>query len=145
MTTQVNRLLVVDDNETNRAALGSYLESEGMTVEIGCDGQEAIDMLDSRQYDLVLLGVNLPKLSGYQVLEHKKADPVLQETPVIMVSSIGDLDSVARCIELGADDYIQEPFTHQLVDMRIRITMQKHDIEQEQDQHIKRVEKLADQ
>ena len=102
-------------------------------------------MLDSRQYDMVLLGVNLPKLSGYQVLEHMKADPELQGIPVIMVSSIADLDSVARCIELGADDYIQEPFTHQLVDMRIRITMQKHEIEQEQDLHIQRVEKLADQ
>ena len=77
MTTQVNRLLVVDDNETNRTALGSYLESEGITVEIGCDGQEAVELLDSQQYDLVLLGVNLPKLSGYQVLEHMKADPEL--------------------------------------------------------------------
>jgi len=145
MTTQVNRLLVVDDNETNRTALGTYLESEGITVEIGCDGQEAVDMLDSRQYDLVLLGVNLPKLSGYQVLEHMKADPELRGIPVIMVSSVSNLDSVVECIELGADDYIQEPFTHQLVDMRIHIAMQKHDIEREQNLHIKRVEKLADQ
>jgi sigma-B regulation protein RsbU (phosphoserine phosphatase) len=145
MTTQVNRLLIVDDNEVNRAALGRYLEGKGVTVEIADDGQDAVERMDAAQFDMVLLSVNIPKLSGYQVLEHMKSDPNLETIPVIMISSTSDLDAVARCIELGADDYIQEPFTSELLDMRIRITEKKHQIEQEQLLHIQRVERLADQ
>src|SRR5664279_3295736 len=145
MTTQVNRVIIVDDNETNRTVLGKYLEGEGIAVEVVFDGQAAVDMLDSKPFDMVLLGVHLPKLSGYEVLQHMKSVPAQAHIPVIMISSVADLDSVARCIELGADDYIQEPYTNQLLDMRIHITQQKHEIEQEQNLHIKRAEKLADQ
>ncbi len=145
MTTQVNRLLIVDDNQSNRQILSKHLTDQGLTVEIADDGQQAIDMMDAKHYDMVLLSVNIPKLSGYQVLEHMKADPELYSLPVIMIASVADLDAVARCIDLGADDYIQEPFTSELLDLRIRITKQKHEIEQEQQLHLKRVERLADQ
>ncbi len=145
MTNQVNQLLLVDDNEANRTTLSTYLQGEGIGVEVASDGQEAVEKLDANHYDMLLLGVNLPKLSGYQVLEHMKGDPDLQAMPVIMISSVSDLESVARCIDLGADDYIQEPFTKELLDMRIRITKQKQEIENEQQLHIQRVEKLADQ
>src|ERR1700733_4190679 len=103
MTTQVNRVLIVDDNEANRTVLRAYLEGEGITVEVAFDGQAAVDMLDSQPFDILLLGVPLPKLSGYEVLEHMKANSALAQIPVIMISSVADLDSVARCIELGAD------------------------------------------
>lgn len=145
MTIQVNRLLLVDDNEKNRGELAAYLQSKGATVEIASDGQQAVDMLDANKYDMVLLGVHLPKLSGHDVLEHMKTDSDLKSIPVIMVSSDADLDSVARCIELGADDYIHEPYTHELVDMRLRIALQKHEIEVEQSKRMQRIEKLADQ
>ncbi len=145
MSSHVNRLLVVDDNEANRTALSTYLEGQGKTVEIAKDGQAAVEMLDANHYDLLLLGVSLPKLSGYQVLEHMKADDTLSAIPVIMISSNADLDSVARCIELGADDYIQEPFTNELLDLRLRITEQKNLNESDQQEHLRRVERLADQ
>ncbi len=145
MTSHLNRLLIVDDNEAHRTTLNAYLEGKGLTVKIAADGQAAVDMLDAEHFDLVLLGVNLPKLSGYQVLEHMKGDDDLSTIPVIMISSISDLDSVARCIELGADDYIQEPFTNELLDLRLRITEQKQLIEDEHQDHLRRVERLADQ
>ncbi len=145
MTSHLNRLLIVDDNELHRTALNNYLQEKGLTVKIAADGQAAVDMLDAEHFDLVLLGVNLPKLSGYQVLERMKADADLSMIPVIMISSISDLDSVARCIELGADDYIQEPFTNELLDLRLRITEQKQEIEDEHQDHLRRVERLADQ
>ncbi len=143
MTNQVNRLLIVDGSEAHRKELGDYLVGEGITVDFAADGQQAVATLDSQHYDIVLLGVHLPRLSGYEVLEHMKADPNLQTIPVIMISSVADLDSVARCIDLGADDYLQEPFSHELLDLRIHITMQKHAIEEEQALHIQRIEKLA--
>ena len=145
MTSQVHRLLIVDDDQARRTVLQNYLETQGGTVDAASDGAEAVSLLDAHPYDLVLLGVSLPKLSGFQVLEHMKNDEQLRSIPVIMLASADDLDSVGRCIDLGADDYLQEPYTNELLSMRIRITMQKHEIEQEQEQHIQRVEKLADQ
>lgn len=145
MTSQVNRVLIVDSNEASSSALRRYLESRANTIELVSDGQKAVELLDTQHFDLLLLRVNLPRLSGYQVLEHMKNDPDLLAIPVIMISSVADSESVARCIELGADDYIQEPFTEELLEMRIRITKQKQDIQNEQQLHIDRVEKLANQ
>ncbi len=145
MTSHLNHLLIVDDNEAHRTELSDYLQGKGLTVEIAIDGQAAVDALDTGHFDLVLLGVNLPKLTGYQVLEHMKADDDLSTIPVIMISSTADLGSVARCIELGADDYIQEPFTNELLDLRLRIIEEKHLIEDEHQEHLRRVERLADQ
>ncbi|MFN8565623.1 MAG: response regulator [Anaerolineae bacterium] len=145
MTNQIHRLLIVTDNDANRDKLHEYLEAPEVTIDKASDGEQAIKLLDAQHYDLLLLGVHLPKLSGYQVLEYMKGDPDLLAIPVIMVSSVADSDSVARCIELGADDYIQEPFTKELLEMRIRINKQKQDIQNEQQLHIDRVEKLADQ
>src|SRR5215207_9064584 len=145
MTSQVHRLLIVDDDQARRALLQDYLVGQGGSVDAASDGEEAVSLLDANSYDLVLLGVTLPKLSGFQVLEHMKNDAQLRSLPVIMLASVNDLDTVGRCIDLGADDYLKEPYTNELLAMRIRIAMQKHEIEQEQAQHIKRVEKLADQ
>lgn len=145
MTTQVHRLLLADDNEARRLALRRFLEAQSIIVDVASDGLEAVTLLDAHPYDIVLLGVRLPKLSGHSVLEHMKSDEAQASTPVIMISTAADIDSVALCIELGADDFIQEPYTNELLDMRMRITMQKHDMEQEQNEHIRRVEKLADQ
>ncbi len=145
MTNPVNRFLVVDDNQAHREALANYLQGEGISIDVASDGEQALAIVGAQPYDMVLLGVNLPKVSGYEVLQHMKADQNLCTIPVIMISSVGDLDTVARCIDLGADDYIQEPFTNQLLDLRLRIAWEKHQIESEQALHIQRVEKLADQ
>ncbi|MEP7293612.1 MAG: SpoIIE family protein phosphatase [Chloroflexota bacterium] len=145
MTTQVNRLLIADDNEARRSLLRDTLTAQGTTVDLASDGQEAVNMVDATRYDMVLLSVQLPKLNGYQVLEHLKTDDKLESIPVLVLSSAADVDSVGLCIELGADDFVQEPYTSELLNMRIRITMQKHDIEREQNLHIQRIERLADQ
>lgn len=145
MTTPITRILIASEDPAIRALLLEYLEASEITIEAVADGGEAIERLDKQPFDLFLLGVRLPTLSGYQVLEHMKARPDQLALPVIMVSSVGDSDIVARCIDLGADDYIQEPFTKELLETRIRITKQKQDIQNEQQLHINRVEKLADQ
>lgn len=149
MTSQVHRLLIVDDDNERRVMLQSYLEVQGAVVDVAADGEEAVSRLSAQVYDLpydvVLLDVSLPKLSGFQVLEFIKNDDLLRLIPVIMLASEADLDSVAHCIEMGADDYLQEPYTNEFLTMRIRIATQKHAMELEQEQHIKRAERLADQ
>ncbi|AFY72632.1 response regulator with CheY-like receiver domain and winged-helix DNA-binding domain [Synechococcus sp. PCC 7502] len=103
-------VLVVDDNEMNRDTLRRRLKYEGFTAELASSGKEAMTMLRSQPFDLVLLDIMMPGMDGYQVLEAIKADKALSSIAVIMVSAIDDLDSMMRCTELGADDYLTKPF-----------------------------------
>ena len=105
------RLLVVDDNEDNRYTLIMRLEIEGYSnIAIAEDGEQALTLLASQEFDLVLLDVMMPKVDGYQVLQQLKADGRLHNIPVIMISALNEIDSVVRCVELGAVDYLSKPF-----------------------------------
>ncbi|MFN2384675.1 MAG: PleD family two-component system response regulator, partial [Thermoanaerobaculia bacterium] len=104
------RLLVVDDNEMNRDLLSRRLRQEGHAVETAVNGREALERIRSETFDLVLLDVMMPEMDGYQVLENLRAEQWLPRLPVIMISAVSELDSVVRCIELGATDYLPKPF-----------------------------------
>jgi len=67
-------------------------------------------MLKTQPFDLILLDLMMPDMDGYQVLAHLKADDVLRHIPVIVISALDDLDSIVRCIEMGAEDYLPKPF-----------------------------------
>lgn len=103
-------VLVVDDNEMNRDTLSRRLEYEGFVASMAANGREALKMLRAGAFDLVLLDITMPEMDGYQVLRAIKSDRQLAHISVIMVSGINDLDSVMRCTELGADDYLTKPF-----------------------------------
>ena len=119
-------LLVVDDNEDNRYTLSQRLKRLGYTsVTTAKDGREALDLLRSRLFDLVLLDIMMPELNGYQVLEQLKADEQLRHIPVIMISAVDELDSVIRCIELGAEDYLPKPFNPTLLRARVGACLEK--------------------
>jgi CheY-like chemotaxis protein len=79
------------------------------TFETAENGRQAFDKLAAGGFDLVLLDIMVPELDGYQTLERIKSDEGLRHLPVIMISAIDEIDSVARCIELGADDYLSKP------------------------------------
>src|SRR6266851_7669738 len=105
------RILVVDDNDDNRYTLTLYLDLEGYTnIESAHDGEQAIARLGTDAFDLVLLDVMMPKVDGYQVLSWIKDQPSLRGLPVIMISALNEMNSVVRCIELGAVDYLLKPF-----------------------------------
>ena len=106
---QAGDLLVVDDNRVNRLLLGRALEQLGHTVTFAENGREALEALRQRRVDLVLLDIEMPEMDGYQVLEALAADPHLRDIPVVMMSSVEEVDSVARCIEMGAEDYLFKP------------------------------------
>ncbi|MBK9605205.1 MAG: response regulator [Betaproteobacteria bacterium] len=98
---------MVDDNEDNRYTLTRRLTREGYTnLTTANDGRQALELLQSKKFDLMLLDIMMPEMNGYQVLEHLKADAELRHLPVIMISAVGEVESVVRCIELGAEDYL---------------------------------------
>jgi len=103
-------VLVVDDSEMNRDTLGRRLKHDGFTSEMAAGGKQALTMLRSKPFDLVLLDIMMPGMDGYQVLKAIKSDEHLCEVAVIIISAVDDLDSVMRCTELGADDYLTKPF-----------------------------------
>jgi adenylate cyclase len=119
-------LLVVDDNEDNRYTLTRRLKREGYTnLTTANDGRQALELLRAQKFDLMLLDIMMPEMNGYEVLEHLKADPELRHLPVIMISALGEVESVVRCIELGAEDYLPKPFDATLLRARVGASLEK--------------------
>lgn len=124
-------VLVVDDNEMNRDMLSRRLQRQNCDVLTAENGQIALDIIASHPIDLVLLDIMMPVMSGYDVLERLKADETTRSLPVIMISAVDDMDSVVRCIELGAEDYLFKPFNPTLLKARITATLGKRQLERE--------------
>ena len=99
-------VLVVDDNEMNRDMLVRRLEPLGYQVSTARDGAEAMDVLMQDPFDLVLLDIMMPVKDGFEVLQEVKAHNELRMIPVIMITALDDTSSAARCIQLGAEDYL---------------------------------------
>jgi class 3 adenylate cyclase len=118
-------ILVVDDNRVNRLLLGRALEQLGHTVTFAENGREGLEALRQRRVDLVLLDIEMPEMDGYQVLEALAADPRLRDVPVVMMSSVEEVDSVARCIEMGAEDYLFKPVNPVLLRARVGASLEK--------------------
>lgn len=127
-------VLVVDDDPINRMLLSRRLEQEGHRVATAEDGRKALEMLDAERFDVVLLDVLMPELDGYETLERIESDEKLRHIPVIMVSALEEIESVVRCIELGAEDYLPKPFDPVLLRARLNACLTKkrlHDLELE--------------
>ncbi len=118
-------LLVVDDNETNRDMLSKRLRHQGYRVSMAEDGRRALLAVRDQLVDLVLLDVLMPEMDGYETLKQIKADPRLRDIPVIMISAINEIQSVVRCIEHGAEDYLPKPFNPVLLRARIGACLEK--------------------
>jgi phosphoserine phosphatase RsbU/P len=118
-------ILVVDDNETNRDLLSRRLKKGGHAVELAEHGRQALSMLAAQPFDLVMLDIMMPEMNGYEVLERLKADPALQHIPVIMITAVDDMESVVRCIELGAEDHLPKPFNPAILRARVNSSLAK--------------------
>jgi class 3 adenylate cyclase/CheY-like chemotaxis protein len=117
--------LVVDDNEDNRDMLARRLRRQGHEVLTAPGGSAALDTLAKTPVDLVLLDVMMPDLDGYAVLQRLKSDSTRRDIPVLMISALDDMDSVVRCIQLGAEDYLSKPFDPVLLQARIGACLEK--------------------
>jgi sigma-B regulation protein RsbU (phosphoserine phosphatase) len=135
------RILVVDDNDDNRYTLTLYLNLEGYgNVEVAEGGATAIARLEREPFDLVLLDVMMPQVDGYQVLTWLKTQDHLRDLPIVMISSLNEMASVVRCIELGAVDYLNKPFDPVLLRARIGASLEKKRLRDEVGKHLARLE-----
>jgi phosphoserine phosphatase RsbU/P len=142
---QPSRILVVDDNASNRDLLSRRLQRQGHTVLQAEDGARALALVEKEALDLVLLDLMMPGISGYEVLALLKSDPRFREIPVIMISALSELDSIVRCIEAGADDYLAKPFDPTLLRARVGASLEKKRLRDEVRASLARLEEELDQ
>src|SRR5882724_8615288 len=120
-----SRILVVDDHQSNREILARRLSRDGHEVITADDGDTALQFVEENTFDLILLDLLMPRTSGYEVLCRLKSDPRHCELPVIMISALDEIDSVVRCIEAGAEDYLPKPFDPVLLRARINSCLER--------------------
>ncbi|MCI0554926.1 MAG: adenylate/guanylate cyclase domain-containing response regulator [Anaerolineae bacterium] len=125
-------LLVVDDNKVNRILLSRGLEQQGHQIDTAENGKQALEKLRADSFDLVLLDIEMPEMNGYQVLETCLQDPELRDIPIIMTSSLDEIDSVVKCVELGAEDYLNKPVNPILLRARVNASLEKKRLRDEQ-------------
>jgi len=119
-------LLVVDDERLDRRVLARALTEQGYSVETADNGHQALALLKGHTtpaFDVVLLDVLMPEMDGYQTLACIKADPALAHVPVVVISALDEMDSVIRCIKLGAACYLPKPFNAALLHARISASL----------------------
>ena len=132
------RVLVVDDDQLNRMLLTRSLEQQGHCVGSAASGQEALEILREKPFDVVLLDIVMPELDCVSVLERLKRDPVLQHVPV-MISAVDEIDTVVRCIEMGAEDYLPKPFNPVLLRARINAALAKKRLREVERERVRQV------
>ena len=120
-----SRILVVDDNAANRELLARRLVREGYCVTTAESGTAALALIAAESFDLVLLDLMMPGISGFEVLCRLKLDDSARHIPVIMISALDELDSTVRCIEAGAEDYLPKPFNPVLLRARIGACLER--------------------
>jgi adenylate cyclase len=122
---QSSRILVVDDNAANRDVLARRLTREGHQIVTANSGAAALELVAAQDFDLVLLDLIMPEMSGFEVLRRLKATEHSKDVPVIVISALDEIDSVVRCIEAGAEDYLTKPFNPILLRARVGASLEK--------------------
>ena len=139
-------ILVADDDRVSRSILVQSMRRHGHIVTEVEDGGQALEAFSANSFDLVLLDVLMPGIDGYEVLKKIKHDESRNHIPVIMISGLDEMDSVVRCIELGAEDYLPKPFDPMLLRARVNSGLARkrlHDLELEYLEQVKRVMEAA--
>jgi class 3 adenylate cyclase/CheY-like chemotaxis protein len=135
------RILIVDDEPYNRDVLAQELELLEHETLIAVHGRDALDRLGSEAVDLILLDIMMPEMDGFAVLRRLKDDPRLRHVPVIMISALDDLDSIVRCVELGAEDHLPKPFDPVLLKARIGACLEKKRWRDQEVAYLARIER----
>jgi adenylate cyclase len=118
-------ILIVDDNAANRDVLARRLARDGHRISTAEDGAAALALCDTETFDLILLDLIMPQISGFEVLTRLKADQRTRHVPVIVISALDELDSVVRCIEAGAEDYLTKQFDPVLLRARVNASLER--------------------
>lgn len=146
MTGEPARILVVDDEDVNRMLLARTLGDQGHSVSTAEDGRHAVELLQGEEgaaFDVVLLDIVMPELDGHAVLAHIKADEALRHIPVIMVSAVDESESVVRCIEAGATDYLSKPFNAPVLEARINASLAEKRVRDVELKYLEQVDRVT--
>lgn len=122
------KVLVIEDEELMIKALEFRLKKDGFEVDLARDGAQGIDLINKSSYDLVITDIMMPFVSGLEVVSHIKSNPLLKETPVIVLSSIGLERVVMEAFELGVDDFITKPFNLGELVIRVKKFVKQRDV-----------------
>ena len=137
MTDGTPTILIVDDHPTNRLKLSMAVKHLGYTTQTANDGAQALEKLRAPGgCDLVLLDILMPEMDGHEVLAQMKADTSLRDIPVIVISSVDEMDSVITSIENGAQDYLPKDFEPALLKARISASLEKKQLRDAVDQQL---------
>jgi phosphoserine phosphatase RsbU/P len=134
-------ILVVDDNELNRDLLSRRLRRDGHTVVVAEHGREALDRAAAEPFDLVLLDIMMPGLTGYEVLEQLKGNPELRHIPVVMITANTEEESIVRCLSLGAEDHLPKPFNTAILRARVGSSLAKKKLHDRERIHARSLER----
>ncbi len=131
-------ILVVDDNQDNIDLIQDILDTMGYDIKSAMDGQTAIDIATANHPDLIVLDVNMPGMSGFEVVEHLKQNELTQSIPIIMLTALSDVENRVQAMTLGAEDYLTKPFSPReliaRVERRLRSKVQTDDLKAKQEQ-----------
>jgi CheY-like chemotaxis protein len=137
--------LIVDDNLANRELLEAYLVDLDCETESAEDGQQAIEMATSFKPDLILLDVMMPKLSGFEVCQKLKSDPVLKNTMVLMVTALNELGDIERAVDAGTNDFLSKPVNRVELIKRVENMLQLKGVSDENERLRQYIQQLEDE
>jgi PAS domain S-box-containing protein len=138
------RILAVDDDENNRDMLRRQLVRLGYEVTTASSGLQALELVNQESFDLILLDIVMPEIDGFGVLASLQTNPPLREIPVIVLSALDEMESVARCIAMGASDFIAKPFERMILHSRIEAVLRRRNAERERSQLADRLGQLLE-
>ncbi|HTK56887.1 MAG TPA: protein kinase [Gemmatimonadales bacterium] len=138
------RILVVDDVEDNRGVLMRHLVKQGYEVEAAADGATALRMAAASSFDLMLLDVRMPGIDGKEVLVRIKQDAGTRDLPVVMISAADELETIAGCIEAGADDFLPKPFDPVLLRARVSASVEKKRLRDMEVDYLRQVHRVVE-
>ncbi|NQV71834.1 response regulator [bacterium] len=127
-TTSARRILVVDDSSLNRNMLTDFIDLLGHEVATAPNGQIGLEYLRSHPVDTVLLDIDMPVMTGIEVLEHVSQDEELKHVPIIVISGHDDMEHVVKAIGLGATDFLSKPFNPTILEARLKSSLEKKDL-----------------
>ena len=137
-------LLVVDDDPMNRDTLSRHLQRQGHRVAVAENGRQALAMVSTHAFDLVLLDVLMPEMDGYTVLQRLKRGQHSQDLPVIVISALDEIESAVLCIEMGAEDYLPKPFSPVLLRARIGACLEQKRLRDQEVEYLRSVARITE-
>jgi diguanylate cyclase (GGDEF)-like protein len=117
-------ILIVDDVPKNIQVAASILQKNGYQMAFAQDGQTALEQIDAKRFDLILLDIMMPQMDGFEVCRRIKADPNNQQIPIIFLTAKDDADSIVKGFELGAMDYLTKPFNGAELQARVKTQLE---------------------